>query len=165
MEPGRGQAEDDVAGRDAAAVDDGVALDRAHGEARQIVVAARIHAGHLGGLAADQRAARLAAALGDAGDDGAPRLDVEPAGGEIVEEEQGLGALDDQIVDAHGDEVDADGIVAVEGDGDLELGADAVGGRDQDGIAIAGRLQVEQGAETAESRLGSASWRCWPPWA
>ena len=35
--------------------------------------------------------------------------DIELAGGEVVEEEQRLGALDDDVVDAHGDEVDADG--------------------------------------------------------
>ena len=99
----------------------------------------------------------MAAAFGDAGDDGAPGLDGKPAGGEIIQKEQGLSALNHQIVDAHGDEVDAHGIVAVEGDGDLELGAHPVGGRDQDGIAKTGRLEVEQGAETAKSRLGSAS--------
>jgi len=38
-------------------------------------------------------------------------------------------------------------------DGDLELGADPVGGRDQQGVRIAGRLQVEQGAETAQGRV------------
>ena len=37
------------------------------------------------------------------------------------------------------------------GNGDLELGADTIGGRDQDGIAEARSLQVEQGTETAET--------------
>ena len=36
---------------------------------------------------------------------------IELAGGEIVEEEQRLGALHDEVVDAHGDEVDADRVV------------------------------------------------------
>jgi hypothetical protein len=40
-------------------------------------------------------------------------------------------------------------------DGDLELGADAVGGRHQDGIAIAGRAQVEAGAEAADGAVGA----------
>jgi len=38
------------------------------------------------------------------------------------------------------------------GDGDLELGADAVGAGDQHRILVAGRLEVEDGAETAEIR-------------
>ena len=76
--------------------------------------------------------------------------DVELAGGEIVEEEQRLGALREQVVDAHGDEVDADGVVPAGLDGDLELGADAVGGGDEDRVREAGRLEIEQRAEAAE---------------
>ena len=86
----------------------------------------------------------------------APISGFELAGGEIVEEEQRLGALHHQIVDAHGDEVDADRAVNAGLDGDLELGADAVGGRDQDRIGEAGRLQVEQAAEAADLGVGAA---------
>ena len=64
-----------------------------------------------------------------------PTSGVELAGGEIVEEEQRLGALHDEVVDAHRDEVDADRVVDAGLDGDLELGADAVVGRDQDRVA------------------------------
>ena len=39
-------------------------------------------------------------------------------------------------------------------DGDLELGADAVGGRDQDRIAEARRLEVEEAAEAADLGVG-----------
>ena len=56
---------------------------------------------------------------------------VELAGGEIIEEEERLGALDDQVVDAHRDEVDADPVVPVMVDRQLQLGADAVIGGDQ----------------------------------
>jgi hypothetical protein len=44
------------------------------------------------------------------------------------------------------------------GNGYFELGADAVGGRDQDGVAIARSLQVEQRSEAAEAG-GSAAAR------
>ena len=60
---------------------------------------------------------------------------VELPGGEIVEEEERLGALDDQIVGAHRDQVDADAVVAAAVDRELELGADAVIGGDQQRIA------------------------------
>ena len=56
------------------------------------------------------------------------------AGGEIVEEEQRLGALDDEIVGAHRDQVDADPVVPAGVDRELELGADPVIGRDQQRI-------------------------------
>ena len=114
-----------------------------------------IHAGHFGGLAADQRAAGLPAALGDAADDRRALVGVELAGGEIVEEEQRLGALHDEVVDAHGDEVDADRVVLAGLDGDLQLGADAVIGGDQHRIGEAGGLEVEQAAEAADLAIGA----------
>ena len=81
--------------------------------------------------------------------------DVELAGREIVEKEQRLGALHDDVVDAHGDEVDADGRMAAGIDGDLELGADAVIGGDQHRIDEAGGLEVEQAAEAADLGVGA----------
>src|SRR5262249_41938572 len=59
-------------------------------------------------------------------------------------------------VDAHGDEVDADGVVPAGFDGDLHLGADAVIGGDQHRITKTRRLEVEKPAETA--KLGAGTW-------
>ena len=78
------------------------AFNRADRETGQVIVAFGIHARHLGGLAADQGRASLLAALGDAGDHAGGLLDVQLAGGEVVEEQQRLGALGQQVVDAHG---------------------------------------------------------------
>ena len=153
--PEEGSADQHVAGGDVGARQQRAALDGADGEAGEVVVARGIHARHLGRLAADQRAAGLPAALGDAGDHAARALHVELAAGEVVEEEQRLGALRQQVVDAHGDEVDADGVVPAGVDGDLELGADAVVGGDQDGVHEARRLEVEQRAEAAEVGAGA----------
>ena len=80
-------------------------------------------------------------------------LHVQLAGGVVVEEHQRLGALGQQVVDAHGHQVDADRVVEAGLDGDLQLGADAVGGGDQQRVVVAGRLQVEQRAEAAQRRL------------
>ena len=155
MHARRRQPDQHVARRDVAARQDLAALHGADGKAGEIVVLAGIHARHLGRLAADQRAAGLPAALGDAGDHRARHLHVELSAGEIVEEEQRLGALRQQVVDAHGDEVDADGVVPAGLDGDLELGADAVVGGDQDRVVEARPLQVEQRAEAAEIGVGA----------
>ena len=70
--------------------------------------------------------------------------------GEVVEEEQRLGPLRQQVVDAHGDQIDADRGVLAGIDGDLQLGADPVIGGDQDRVLEASPLQVEQGPEAAE---------------
>ena len=75
---------------------------------------------------------------------------VELAGREIVEEEERLGALHDEIVDAHRDEIDADRVVMAGLDGDAQLGADAVIGRDQQRIVVAGRLRIEDAAEATD---------------
>src|SRR2546422_1507650 len=56
----RSEPEDDVAGRDVAAVDDRALLDHADGESGEIVFALRVHSRHLGGLTADEGAAGFA---------------------------------------------------------------------------------------------------------
>ena len=43
------------------------------------------------------------------------------------------------------------------GDGDLQLGADAVVGGDQQGVAEARRLEVEEAAETAQAGIRAAA--------
>ena len=128
----------------------GVALDRADREAREVVVVAVIDAGHLRGLAADQRAAGLLAAVGDARDDRGAHLRVELAGGEVVEKEQRLRALHHEVVHRHRDEVDADRVVDAGVDRDLDLGADAVVRRDQHRVLETCALEIEQSAEAAD---------------
>ena len=70
--------------------------------------------------------------------------------GEVVEEEQRLGALHEDVVDAHRDEVDADRVVAVERERELELGADAVGAGDEHRLAVA-LADLDQRAEAADA--------------
>src|SRR5205809_5501391 len=100
-----------------------IALDRADAETGEVIIAAAVHARHFGGFATDQRATGLTAALGDRGDDLRSDRVVELSRRVIIEEEQRLGALDDQIVSAHRDEVDADASVLAELDRQLELGS------------------------------------------
>jgi len=123
----------------------------AHREAREVEVAVGVHARHLGGLATDQRAARAAAALGDARHDAAAGLHIEVACRVVVEKEQGLGALDDNVVHAHRHQVDADRVGDAGLDRDHQLGADAVGAGDQDRVLEARGLEVEQAAEAAQA--------------
>ena len=92
--------------------------------------------GHLAASAADQRAAGLLAALGDAADHPHRHRGIQLAAGEIVEEEERLGALHEHVIHAHRDEVDADTVVAVEQEGELQLGANAVGAGDENRLAV-----------------------------
>ena len=93
----------------------------------------------------------MAASFGDALHHLVERLGGQLSGREIIQKKQRLCALRDQIVHAHGDKIDADGVMNAGGRGHFQLGADAIGRRDQQGIAIAGLGQVENAAETADS--------------
>ena len=150
MHPVRGHAQQHVAFLDLIR-QVGATFHRAHGKARQVKVALGVHAGHFRRLTADQRTARSHAALGDAFDDAGSMVDRQLAGGEVIQEEQRLCALADKVVDAHGHQVDAHAVHQAGVDGDAQLGADPVGGRDQDRILIARALQIEQRAESAQT--------------
>ena len=71
-------------------------------------------------------------------------------GREVVEKEQRPRALHEDVVDAVIDEVDADGAMHVGHERDLQLGADAVGARDENRILRARRVEPEQAAERAD---------------
>ena len=77
---------------------------------------------------------------------------IELAGGEVVEEEERRRALHGDVVDAVIDQVLPHGVVDAEFEGDLELGADAVGGaRPGRGSCSACRSSAEEGAEAADA--------------
>ena len=77
----------------------------------EVVFSVGVEAGHLGGFAADESGAVGAAGFGNAADYGFDDVVFEPAGGEVIEEKEGGGALDGDVVDAVVDEVGADGVV------------------------------------------------------
>ena len=143
----RGQRDHHVARLHLGIVDDLALIDDADGKARKIVIVLLHRAGVLGSLAADERAARLHAAFGDAADDLGDALGHVPAAGD------GLCAAADDVVDAHGDAVDADRIVLIEKLGDAELGADAVRARNEHGLLHPRHVEREEAAEAADIRL------------
>ena len=142
-----GQRKDHVARSHAAVVNDLRLIHDAHGETGQIIVAGGHHAGMLRRLAADEGAAGLHAALCHAGDDGRHLLRLVFADGDVVQKEQGLRAAADNIVDAHGHAVNADGIMLVQQLGNADLGADAVGAGHQN--RHTGKIRRKQAAKAA----------------
>ena len=157
MHARRCEAQHHVAGGDVGARQKRAALGRADREAREVVVARLIEARHLGGLAADQGTFRLPAAFGYALDDRRAHLGLELSTGEVVEEEERLGALHDEIVDRHGHKVDADRLVPAGLDRDLDLGADPVGRRHQHRIDKSRPLEIEQAAESPDFGVGAGT--------
>ena len=120
-------ADEDVTDLDVFAGDDFVAVDCADDGSGEVVLAIGVEAWHLGGFSADEGATVGAAGFGESADDGFDDAGVEATGGEVVEEEEGCGSLDCDVVDAVVDEILTDGVVDVEFEGDLELGSYTVG--------------------------------------
>ena len=126
-----GQAQNHIACADGAAVDDFIFFHRTDCETGQIVFAVWVHGGHFGGFATDQGAVGLLATLRDAFDHIGGGVDVEFAAGEVVEEKQRFGALYQDVVNAHGDQVNADGVVKAPFKREFEFGADTIRAGDQ----------------------------------
>ena len=152
MHARRREPDHDVARRNVGARQHVLASHGAHGEAGKVVIVALIDARHFRGLAADQRATRLAACRRDAFHHRRTDRRIELAASEIIEEKQWLGALHDEVIDRHGDEIDADRVVAGGFDRDFDFGADAVGRGDQDRVGETGGFEIEQPAETRRFR-------------
>ena len=62
--------------------------------------------------------------------------------------------MDDEIVDAHRDEIDADRMVNIALDRELDLRAHTVIRRNKNRIDESRRLEIEKAAETADFRIG-----------
>ncbi len=105
----------------------------------------------LGHLSADERAACLPAALGDAGDEPLHLVGIEVADRDVVEEPERLGPLARDVVHAHGDEIDADRVEATCRRRDHRLRADAIRGRDEHGLRVLVAVEREQRTEPADA--------------
>jgi hypothetical protein len=151
VQPGGGEPEQHVPGGDPVGAEEPVPRHHPEGEPGQVVGVRGHGVGVLGRLPAEQGAAGQPAALGHAAHDGRHPPGHDPADGQVVEHEQGLGPGHDHVVDHHGDQVDADGVVAVERLGDEQLGADAVAGRGQDRVGGEARpAAAAQGPQAGE---------------
>lgn len=143
MQSARSQPQDDVAGADRCTGQHPVALDGAYGETSEIVISRRIEARHFRGLAADQSATRIAAAGGNSVHNLASVRHRESTTGIIIEKKQRFRSLHHQVVDAHGDKVDAERSMLTKLDTEPQFGADAVRGGDENGVAVSCCPQVE----------------------
>ena len=127
-----------------------VGLDHTDAGGRQVVMVGFHQAGVLGGLTAEQRAARPHAALGDTADDRAQPLGDRAADRDVVLQKQRLGAANHQVVDHHRHQVHADGVVLVHRLRDRQLRADAIGGGCEQRFAVAA-AKGEQPGESTET--------------
>src|SRR5439155_476307 len=150
MRAARGEPEDHVARPDRAPVDDALLLHHAEREAGKIVFVLGEGVRMLGRLAADQRAAGQLATRSDTLDDLRRNAHVELFADVVVEEEQRFSPASENVVDAHRHEIDAHRVVPLPLEGELELGADAVGSRHEHRVTVFLR-DLAQRAETADA--------------
>ena len=153
VETGGGQANEAIPCFDLRSVEHLALLHCSNDEAGQIVFAIGVQARHLSGFAADEGTAIGAAAAGDTADDGTGDIGIELADGKVVEEEERLGALHHNVVDAVVDQVFADGIVAAGQKCYLELSTNSIGRTDQHRFFPAG--EPEAGSKAAYVGLHS----------
>src|ERR1700730_878546 len=151
MRAGGGQPDDRITGIDPCAVDDRTLLNHAHAEPGEVVIVTRVDARHFGGLTTDQRRSRLDAAFGDTSDYRLRDVDSQLPCRVVVQKEEGLRSLDDNIVHAHGDQVNSNGVVATGVDREPKFCADAVRARNEHGLLVACG-DFHQGAEAADAR-------------
>src|SRR5262249_57459325 len=112
MKPGGRQPEQLVPDAHGRAVDEPRALDDTDRKAGEVVLARRVTLAVLGHLTAHQGAARLATTLRDPADDDLDLGRVDATDRDVVEEVERLGAVDEDVVDPHRDQVDPHGVVA-----------------------------------------------------
>ena len=148
VQTGRREAEQDVThGRHAVGADRGPVHHTDH-EPGQIELAGRVDIGHLGRLPAQQRATGRGARVRDTRNNGRDDVRIGTVLRQIIEEKERSRSLDRDIVDAVVDDVRAERVVATERRGDLDLGADAIGGGHEHRVVeFARRTQAEHAAE------------------
>ena len=147
---GGGQRNDHISRDHGAVIDDLLFIHDAHRETRQIVFVLRVEAGHFRRFSADQRTARLDAALRHAGHQLCNSFRHIFAAGNVVQEKQGLRSTADHIVDTHSHAVDAYRVMPVHQEGQAQLRPHTVGAGNQHRLLVALQIQSKQPAEAAD---------------
>src|SRR5699024_88115 len=127
----RRQSDEDVTGAHLLGSEQVCCVNDTGGGTGDIVFVDAEQARVLGGLPSDQGDAGAGAGIGDAADDIGDAFGHDLAAGDVVGHEQRPGSAHDDVVDDHPDEVEADGVVLVQGLGDGDLRAHPIGGGGQ----------------------------------
>lgn len=91
----------------------------------------------------------MLAALRNSFDDTGCRVDIELAASKVVEEKERFRALNQNVIHAHRDEVDANRVVAPELESQFQFGSHTVGAGNEDRLAVTAG-QLEQRTEAAQ---------------
>ena len=134
MDARRGKAQYDIALGHVFGIEHLWTVYRTDAKTGQVVIIGIHDAGMLRHLSTNERATRLTATLGDAAHHLGDVVASELADGDVIEKEQRLGPAGQHVVHAHGDQVDAHGIVLASHLSQGELGSHAIGPAHENGI-------------------------------
>ncbi len=148
--PAEGKPDDDVACPDARAVDQVAAVDEADAGAGEVQLLVLVDPRQLRSLAAEDRAPGGAAHLGRALDELGDLVEVDAVGRDVVEQEEGLRAGRQHVVDAVRGEVGAAPAEPPRASREDELRADAVGRGRKEPLPV----ELEEAGEAAEPAGG-----------
>jgi len=137
-------------------IDEVTAFGDTDTEASHVEIACCVEIGHDRGFAAEQSCPCLLAAVADAGDELFEEQGVIFSERDVVEEEERFGAEAETVVDAHRDEINADGVKDTGMNCDFDFRSDSIGTGDEYGI-----LPLSQGVESEES--GKPTWEVHDP--
>ena len=118
--------------------------------ARQIVLTAPIHSGHLRRFAADQGTAGRPAGTTKAAENLRKNVGLESLRADVVEEKKRPRAEDGDVVDAMIDEIGTDGVVPIHRKGNLQFRPDSIDAADQHWLAHSREIWCEKTAEAAD---------------
>jgi hypothetical protein len=150
----------DIAGDHALGAQDRVAFHNSGRGAGEVVLIRAKQSWMLGGFTAQQRTAGLAARHGNPLDDRRNPFWIDPAAGNVVGHEERFGPTDNKVIDHHADQIEADGVVAVQCLSDGNLGAYSIGRGSQHRMpALDERAGIEESREAADTTddFGTAS--------
>lgn len=158
VEAGGGDSDEDVPDVDSiTSIDEVASFSDTDAEAGHIEIAGSVEIGHDGSFTTEQCSACLLAAVTDSAYELFEELGVVFSEGDVVEEEEWFGPEAQAVVDAHGNEVNADGVKHTGVNGHFNFGADAVCSGNEDGV-----LPLTECIESEES--GEASGQVHDAW-
>ena len=149
MQTRRWKTNNHVSGFDSRTINHFIFFDNTDDGADQVVIFAVIDAGHLRGFAADERAARFAAAGDKTRNNLQKGIRVQLAHTYIIEEEKRFCAKHRDIVDTVIHQILPDGVVPIRHHGNFELGTDSIHAADKHGFFIPREARIKKSAESA----------------
>ena len=151
MRPAGCQGYQHISGFDLAAVYRMVFFYDTHAESGKVIIAGLVHSGHFGGFTTDQRGTGLSATFCYTFDHIGCDISIKRTGGVIVKKKQWFCTQYQYVIDAHGDKVDADGVMFTQLYCQFQFCTHTVSARNQNRMPVAVKRQLEQAAKTAKA--------------